>query len=221
MIIFHGSEHIIQKPLYEVKNKYNDFGVGFYCTQDIELAKEWACSENNDGYVNIYDIDLTGLTILDLSDSNYTILHWLTILIQNRVFRTAGAIAVAAKKYLTDNFNVDINAYDIIIGYRADNSNFSYAKDFLNNTTSVNKLAASVKSEKQFVLKSEKAFDQLHFIGTGSIPKDKYFKLKMSRDRDSRVKYLNSQEEYNPTDLFISGIIQQEIKSDDPRIHKL
>ena len=40
--IYHGSEHVIQKPSMHAGKNHNDYGQGFYCTEDIELAKEWA-----------------------------------------------------------------------------------------------------------------------------------------------------------------------------------
>ena len=41
MILYHGSKDIIEKPIYGQGKKYNDYGLGFYCTDNIELAKEW------------------------------------------------------------------------------------------------------------------------------------------------------------------------------------
>lgn len=85
--IFHGSPEIREKPVYGLGKKYNDYGQGFYCTQNIELAKEWACTEGKDGYVNQYEIDLDALSILNLSDDEYTILHWLALLVAYRRIR--------------------------------------------------------------------------------------------------------------------------------------
>lgn len=41
MRIYHGSKDKIEKPLYGKGKLHNDYGQGFYCTQDIEMAKEW------------------------------------------------------------------------------------------------------------------------------------------------------------------------------------
>ena len=49
--------------------------------------------------------------------------------------------------------------YDVIIGYRADDSYFSFAKDFINNTISVEQLAEAMRLGElgiQIVLKSER-----------------------------------------------------------------
>ena len=49
--IYHGSDHIIEQPVQGEGKVHNDYGRGFYCTEHVELAKEWACSADNDGYI--------------------------------------------------------------------------------------------------------------------------------------------------------------------------
>ena len=39
MIIYHGSENIIYTPVFGGGNPGNDYGRGFYCTEDKELSK--------------------------------------------------------------------------------------------------------------------------------------------------------------------------------------
>ena len=41
IIIYHGSQQIVEKPRFGIGKKYNDYGQGFYCTENIELAKEF------------------------------------------------------------------------------------------------------------------------------------------------------------------------------------
>ena len=65
------------------------------------------------------------------------------------------------------NFSINVNAFDLITGYRADDSYFSYAKDFLNNVISVSQLSQAMKLGElgeQIVLMSPKAFDKIKFI---------------------------------------------------------
>lgn len=57
----------------------------FYCAKEIELANEWACSDNNDGYANEYELDLNCLKVLDLSDKKYHILNRIALLLKNRI----------------------------------------------------------------------------------------------------------------------------------------
>ena len=44
-ILYHGSLEIISTPMYGQGKVYNDYGQGFYCTESLELAKEWSCAE--------------------------------------------------------------------------------------------------------------------------------------------------------------------------------
>ena len=40
--LYHGSQIILEKPEYGKGARNNDYGRGFYCTEEIELAREWA-----------------------------------------------------------------------------------------------------------------------------------------------------------------------------------
>ena len=41
MILYHGSKDIIEKPQYGSGKLHNDYGKGFYCTEDKGMASEW------------------------------------------------------------------------------------------------------------------------------------------------------------------------------------
>ena len=167
MIIYHGSKDIIEKPEFGKGNQKNDYGLGFYCTENVELAKEWACSNNEtNGYANQYEIDLSDYKVLDLREEKYSILNWMALLLKFRTFDVNTPISAQAKEYILENFYVDVEEYDVIIGYRADDSYFSFAKDFINNTISVEQLAEAMRLGElgiQIVLKSKKAFDMLKY----------------------------------------------------------
>ena len=77
--IYHGSNHMIEKPKFGYGKPYNDYGIGFYCTQNPNMAKEWGVGIDHNGYANRYKIECDGLTILDLNAPGYTMLHWLLI----------------------------------------------------------------------------------------------------------------------------------------------
>lgn len=87
LIIYHGSSSIIEKPIWGWGKPYNDYGRGFYCTEHLDLAKEWACTEGIDGYANKYEIRVNNLNILNLSFEEYNILHWLALLVTYRKLR--------------------------------------------------------------------------------------------------------------------------------------
>ena len=95
MIIFHGSKYIVDNPEYGKGKPYNDYGRGFYCTEDIELAKEWSVDENGNGYANKYNLDTKGLNILYLNSKDYNILHWITLLLKNRSFSATSDIVIS------------------------------------------------------------------------------------------------------------------------------
>ncbi len=218
--LYHGSKEIVEVPEFGKGKAHNDFGLGFYCTESIELAKEWGVSSLKDGFSNKYSFDMEYLNVLKLNSPEFTILTWITILVQNRVFSIKTPIARRAKKYLIENFNVNVNAYDVITGYRADDSYFDYAESFLNNAISVEQLAKAMKLGKlgeQIVIKSKFAFTKLKFEGFEVAEKDKYYTLRKARDDEANATYLemvDSEED----GLYIQDIIRGGIKNDDPRI---
>ena len=166
LILYHGSPEIVQTPQFGKGKSYNDYGKGFYCTEHLELAKEWACTENTDGYVNKYEFDTVGLSILNLSSDEYTILHWLALLVEYRKFRISTPIMKRGADWLKEPFLIDLTPYDAIIGYRADDSYFSFARAFINNEISLTQLSYAMRLGKlgeQFVLKSPAAFEWIKF----------------------------------------------------------
>ncbi len=190
--IYHGSVNIVEKPVFGSGKINNDYGRGFYCTEHIDLAKEWACASNIDGYANHYQLDRSGLKVLNLNSSDYNILNWLAILLENRKFNVSDGLPQRAKDYLLENFIVDYRDYDIIIGYRADDSYFSYANDFVSNTLSLSDLSEAMRLGKlgeQVVLKSKQAFDALTFVEAINAPRQEYFAKYKSRDEEARSKY--------------------------------
>ena len=192
MKIYHGSSVEIPAPLLSKGKPNNDYGRGFYCTEHPELAKEWACSADSDGYANHYQLDKTGLDILNLNGSEYNILNWLAILLENRKFNVAEGLPQRARAYILEHFKVDYKKYDIIVGYRANDSYFSYAGDFVNGTLSLSDLSEAMRLGRlgeQVVLKSKKAFDALTFVEAINAPREKYFAKYRKRDEEARGKY--------------------------------
>ena len=218
--LYHGSDKIIEKPEFGKGKAHNDFGLGFYCTQSEELAKEWACSSLKDGFANKYTLDIENLRILKLTSGDYNILNWIAVLIQHRLFRIKTPIAGRAKKYLTDNFYVNVNAYDAIVGYRADDSYFDYADSFLNNGITVEQLARAMRLGKlgeQFVIKSEYAFSLLRFEGTATAERDKYYVLRKARNDGAEQIYQKLSSEQSDG-IYMADILRWEIKNGDTRI---
>ena len=217
--LYHGSQNIIEKPIYGFGKKYNDYGLGFYCTENIAMAKEWGVFENQDGYANCYELECNGLEILDLNSQEYCILHWLTILLQNRQFDIPSGLALEAKEYLLKNFAVDYEKIDAIVGYRADDSYFSFAQDFINGTISYRQLNWAMhlgKLGQQFVLKSKRAFEQLAYVGYEIAECDEWYAKKMVRDKTARREYFDiERNRYQRGDIYITQILDKEMKKDD------
>lgn len=223
--VYHGSSRIVNPPVFGIGNPYNDYGLGFYCTENIELAKEWACSAETDGYANQYTLDMTNLSVLSLTCGNYNILNWLYVLLENRKFRISSAIAKQAKEYIFENFAIDYKAYDIIKGYRADDSYFSFANAFLNNTISVSQLEKAMvlgKLGEQVVALSEKAFHAFSFEDATSVPKEIYYPKKLARDTTARKEFQQEKEKASILiEKYILDIIREGWKNDDDRLQRV
>lgn len=218
--IYHGSEQIVEVPTFGRGKKNNDFGMGFYCTQSDHLAKEWAVSSLRNGFSNRYVMDTEYLNILNLNSTDYTILNWIAVLVEHRLFSIKTPVARRAKRYLIDNFSINVNAYDIVTGYRADDSYFDYAESFLNNGISVEQLARAMQLGKlgeQIVIKSQYAFSKLKYEGFDVAEKDIFYVLRKARDDKANKLYLEMLEEENDG-LYIQDIMRGGIKNDDPRI---
>lgn len=220
--LYHGSEKIIEKPIFGFGKKYNDYGLGFYCTDTLEMAKEWGVSRDKNGYASCYELDLNGLRILDLNAPEYCILHWLAVLLKNREFDVPSGLALEAREYLLKAFKVNYSNWDVIFGYRADDSYFSFAQDFINGTISYRQLNNAMllgKLGQQFVLKSEAAFKQLQFTGFEVAESEEWHAKKMLRDKSARREYFDVERNRRQRgDLYIAQIMDEEMKSDDPRL---
>ena len=221
LTIYHGSSEIIENPEYRKGTVYNDYGQGFYCTEHINLAKEWACTENTDGFVSKYEIDISSLSILNLSSEEYTILHWLALLMNNRQVRLSTPIMKKGAKWLYENFLPDITGCDVIIGYRADDSYFSFARAFVNNEISLKQLSYAMRLGnlgEQFVLKSSKAFDCIRFTSYEPADSTIYYTLRKARDEEARNAFFAELENDDTDGIFMRDITRKEIKPDDLRL---
>lgn len=222
--LYHGSEVIVERPEFGKGARHNDYGKGFYCTENPELAREWACAKQKNGYVNIYDLDMTGLSVLNLNDPQYNILNWLAILADNRTYWQNGSISEDAKDYIKTHFLLDISGYDVIIGYRADDSYFSFAQDFVAGVISLEKLSEAMRLGKlgeQIVLKSPKAFEQIEFVGCENVDSDIYYTRKMERERDARREYRKrKREKADIHKLYIIDIMREEMTNGDARLSR-
>ncbi len=220
-ILYHGSSSIIEVPILSNVKINKDYGLGFYCTEHLELAKEWSCEEGTDGYANRYELNLEGLSVLDLSDEQFTILNWLAILLENRRTRLSTPIAKRGRDWLIEHFLPDYKDYDVIVGYRADDSYFTFARSFLANEISLKQLGHAMRLRKlgeQYVVKTEKAFHALSFLDYTIADNSIYYAKRKQRDSQARAAYYHELEQDDMEGIFLRDILREEMKSDDPRL---
>ena len=213
IVLYHGSEKIISSPKFGYGKPFNDYGQGFYCTEHMNLAKEWAVEAERDGFVNVYELDDKGLNILNLNDEKYSILHWITLLLEHRTFSINSLVAKDGMGFLLRNYHIEIEEYDAIIGYRADDSYFSFARAFLSNSISLAQLENAMHLGKlgwQYFIKSEKAFTKLKFVEAVSVDCREYYPLKNARDNKAREDYVAISQELDKEGVYILDLIRKE-----------
>ena len=226
LIIYHGSQQIVDVPKFGIGKPYNDYGQGFYCTESIELAKEWACPVKNDGYSNKYIMDLNGLNVMHLTRGKFNILNWIAILLAHRKFDITSPVGSNAREFILNRFMPDTTDVDVMIGYRADDSYFSFAEDFVNNTISLRDLNHAMQLGtlgEQVVLLSERSFSQIKFIEYEVADYRAYYYKRTERDQDARASYASQKKNLQllMDDIFILDIIREDMKHDDPRLQSV
>lgn len=172
MILYHGSKVIIQKPITHGSNFANDYGPSFYLTLDLNAAKSWACKNDIVGLVNKYKVsphNYDRFRILDLSDkSKYSVLNWMAILMH---FRTLDSSFAKNNKIALDwleKYYINVYEYDVIIGFRADDSYFRFPSRFVSNDLAIEDLEDVFLSGDlgiQYAFMSERAIKSLKFSG--------------------------------------------------------
>ena len=213
--IYHGSDHIVRTPVFGAGRPFNDFGLGFYCTAYSRHAAEWAVARDRNGFVSAYTIDTDRLMTINLCGPQYNPLHWLSLLLTFREFDLSSDTAHRAREYINKWFSVDYQGCDCIIGYRADNRLFMFAQDFLDGDLSYQDLRDSLSgdSNRQFVLKSNRAFDRVSFAGYSHASAEETFPVRRSRELRA-IKSMKTTAE----GLFITDLIEQEVRPYDPRL---
>lgn len=190
LILYHGS-YVNITPTYGLGNPKCDYGLAFYCTEDIYQAKLWAVAKTGTGYVYKFKLDTKDLNILKISEDN--VLLWLAILMSNRELDDLSEVGqVNLRLFLEKYLTVDISTYDIIIGYRADDSYFKFASAFIEGALTYEYLVKAIKLGSlgyQVAIKSKRAFDRLIALDSISIQSNKLKSEFNNRDRIARNTY--------------------------------
>ena len=163
IILYHGSPNKVVVPQYGFGEEKHDYGKGFYLTEDIELAKEWAVCRPNEtnGWVHKYELDTTDLKVLDFQE--YNVLSWLAELMKHRDASDSRRYRVLSKKFIAE-YGIDTNEYDVIKGWRANASYFYIAKEFVRDNIDIEILEELLSLGGlgiQYCVKSELAFSKL------------------------------------------------------------
>jgi hypothetical protein len=187
-------------PEFEHKGgkAYNDYGLGYYMTRDKDLAGEWATlATGTDGYINEYSLDTDGFNMLYLDKED--IKHWIAVLMRyrkgNYEDELYDVIDAFCAKYL-----IGVNAYDVILGWRADDSYFAFVEDFALGLLSLENLQKAMKFGdlgQQVCLKSKLSFDRIKFVTHYPAPADKFYQLAKDRDNAARAAYRKLRKETN------------------------
>ena len=206
IILYHGTPDEVVNPVYGRGQDKHDYGRGFYLTEDIELAKEWAVcrpSQQN-GWVHKYELDCTDLKIFDFQKKN--VLSWLAELMKHRDAADTKRYRMLAAKFI-EKYGIDVSSYDVIKGWRADASYFYIAKEFVRDNIDVEILEELLSLGGlgiQYCLKSELAFSKLCEI-----------------DEILSVDYTEFNDKYNKRDIEARNKMRDLVDSDANKVTKV
>lgn len=163
IILYHGSPNEIVTPKFGLGEEKHDYGKGFYLTESLELAKEWAVYRPNasNGWVHEFELDTDGLNILDFQE--HSSLMWLAELMKHRDAADSKRYRILSKQFI-EKFGISTEEYDVIKGWRANASYFYVAKSFVRDEVDIDileELLALGGLGIQYCIKTEKAYKKL------------------------------------------------------------
>ena len=204
LILFHGTSEKIVVPTYGRGEKKHDYGQGFYLTESIDLAKEWAvCRPNEEnGWVHKYKLDIAELKILDFQDKG--VLSWLAELMKHRDAADSKRYRMLSKNFI-EKYGIDTKDYDVIKGWRANASYFYIAKEFVRDNIDIDILEELLSLGDlgiQYCIKSELAYSKLHELEDDLIA----------------VRYAEFNEKYNQRDITARQKMRELVNSEANRV---
>ena len=120
---------------------------------------------------------------------------------------------------MQQHFFIDPEDYDIVIGYRADDSYFTFAQDFVAGTISLRKLSEAMRLGRlgeQVVLKSEKAYAHIRFLDAENAEPEIWYEKKNLRDRAARKEYCqNKVKADGMSEIYMLDIMREGITNGD------
>ncbi len=207
LILYHGTSDKIVKPTYGLGEEKHDYGKGFYLTESVDLAKEWAVCKPNDtnGFVHKYELNVDKLKILDFEE--YDILTWLAELMKHRAAADSKRYRMLSEKFIA-KYGIDTSEYDVIRGWRANASYFYIAKEFVRDNVDIEILEELLSLGGlgiQYCIKSEFAYSQLFEIADGLI----------------EVPYSEFNKKYNQRDIMARRKMRELIDSEANKVTKV
>lgn len=202
--LYHGTPDEIVTPQYGLGDEKHDYGKGFYLTESIDLAKEWAVCrpDETNGWVHKYELDTNGLQILDFQELN--VLSWLAELMKHRDADDTKRYRVLAEKFI-DKYGIDTTGYDVIKGWRANASYFYIAKQFVKDNIDIDILKELLSLGGlgiQYCIKTEKAYSQLSEV----------------KDSLLSIEYSEFNKKYNERDITAREKMRQLVDSDSNKV---
>lgn len=163
IVLFHGSPNRQIKPTYGLGEDKHDYGKGFYLTDNVELAREWAVCrpDQSNGWVHKYELETSGLKILDFQNEN--ILSWIAELMKHRDAANSKRYRMLSQKFI-DKYGINTQKYDVVKGWRANASYFYITKAFVRDEIDIEileELLSLGDLGMQYCIKSEKAYARL------------------------------------------------------------
>ena len=163
---------------------------------------------------------------MQLTKEEFNILNWLAILLENRKFDITSPVGDSARKLILSRFLPDTENVDVMIGYRADDSYFSFAEDFINNVISLRDLESAMQLGtlgEQVVLISEGSFNQIEFIEQETADYREYYFKRAERDKKAREAYASQKKSLQQLidDIFVIDILREDMKNDDSRLQSV
>lgn len=204
IILYHGSPNKVVVPQFGFGEGKHDYGKGFYLTENIELAKEWAVCrpDETNGWVHKYELETDDLKILDFQEHN--ILSWLAELMKHRDASDSRRYKVLSKKFIAE-YGIDTSEYDVIKGWRANASYFYIAKEFVRDNIDIEILEELLSLGGlgiQYCIKSELAYSKLTEVDDGLISVD----------------YSEFNEKYNERDIIARKKMRELVDSDANKV---
>jgi len=204
IILYHGTPDKVVTPVFGGGNDKHDYGRGFYLTESIDLAKEWAvCRPNEEnGWVHQYELDCESLKVLDFQEKG--VLAWLAELMKHRDASDSKRYRVLAAKFI-EKYGIDTTEYDVIKGWRADASYFYIAKEFVRDNIDLEILEELLSLGGlgiQYCIKTQQAYSKLQEI----------------KEKVISVDYTEFNDKYNLRDVAARRNMRDLINSDKNKV---